>query len=406
MSLVNKMLRDLDARRAGDAERGVLPTAVTPIEAESPPHRRLTVLLALAVLAAAGIAAIVSFLPAADPPLPPTAIKQNPQLVSTQAVEQASETAVSAPPPVPPVAPASALPPVAREATAHADAPATLAGIVSPSLKLDASLMAAPPEAPKQSGVPKAPAAKPSVPLATLATQATPVAVPPRAAAVVPVVKASPGNAESARPAAPPAPEGQIEKHERKVSPAEKAEAEYRRGQIAQRQGSTDEAMARYRQALVDSVDHIAARQSLAGLLIERRRFDEAEEVLRGGRALFPLQPHWPMTLARLKVERGDAAAALDILQKQAVAGEASADFQGFHGALLQRAGRAGEAAERYAAATRLAPNEARWWAGMGIALEGAGRPAEARSAYERARSLPGLPAELAAYVEQRLGVR
>ncbi|MCF8179151.1 MAG: hypothetical protein K9J74_11630, partial [Sulfuritalea sp.] len=33
MSLVNKMLRDLDARRAGDGERAVLPAAVTPMVA-------------------------------------------------------------------------------------------------------------------------------------------------------------------------------------------------------------------------------------------------------------------------------------------------------------------------------------------------------------------------------------
>jgi MSHA biogenesis protein MshN len=58
---------------------------------------------------------------------------------------------------------------------------------------------------------------------------------------------------------------------------------------------------------------------------------------------------------------------------------------------------------ERYQAATRLAPNEGRWWAGLGIALDAAGKSADAREAYQKARSLPGLPADLAHYVEQRL---
>ena len=37
MSLVNKMLRDLDARRAGDGDRAALPAAVTPLAARQEP---------------------------------------------------------------------------------------------------------------------------------------------------------------------------------------------------------------------------------------------------------------------------------------------------------------------------------------------------------------------------------
>ena len=70
---------------------------------------------------------------------------------------------------------------------------------------------------------------------------------------------------------------------------------------------------------------------------------------------------------------------------------------------LLNRAGRSHEAVERYQAATRLAPSEARWWAGLGIALEADGQSATAHDAYLKARSLPGLPPELAAHVEQKL---
>ena len=38
MSLVNKMLRDLDARRVGDGERAALPAAVTPLAAHQEPR--------------------------------------------------------------------------------------------------------------------------------------------------------------------------------------------------------------------------------------------------------------------------------------------------------------------------------------------------------------------------------
>ncbi|MBU0752482.1 MAG: tetratricopeptide repeat protein [Gammaproteobacteria bacterium] len=400
MSLVNKMLRDLDARRAGDAERGVLPMAVTAMEAEvRVPRSRIATLFAIAITAAGGVAVYLGYMPAADPPpavvatVVPAALPAPAPLLAPSQAETAPATA--APSPVPGgMTPAAAAP---TPAVVSAEPPAITAkpprpdlsfpDLLSPSLKLDAIIDSPPAAArpanakpPLASKSPPAPAPAPKVPL--------------------PAVEKPPTEPVRA------VPEPQIEKQVRLPSAADKAEAEFRRGQIAQRQGAADDATARYRAALAEQVEHIAARQGLAGLLIERRRFDEAEEVLRGGRALFPQQPFWPMTLARLKVERGEAAAALDILSQQAAAGEASADFLGFHGALLQRFGRTAEAAERYAAATRLAPNEARWWAGMGIALEGGGRAAEARSAFERARSLPGLPAELAAHVEQRLRAR
>lgn len=197
--------------------------------------------------------------------------------------------------------------------------------------------------------------------------------------------------------------EGRIDKQSRLPPPAERAEFEYKRGILAQRQGNLDEAAGRYRAALEDYPEHAAARQTLAGLLIEAKRFDDAEELLRKGTELVSVRLASTLALARLKVERNQSPAALDLLLKHAASGERSAEYQGFAAALLNRAGRAPEAVERYQAATRLAPNEGRWWAGLGIALEAAGKPAEAREAYQKARALPGLPADLAQHIEQRM---
>jgi MSHA biogenesis protein MshN len=371
MSLVNKMLRDLDARRAGDAERGTLPAAVTPLEPPAGSSRRGVVLGAAAVLAVAGAGAAAYYLGVL--PAPP-GLPSPPAFPAPAAIPAQAPLAPAAVAPAPTFPPAAAVAPMAPAVA--------VAG--SPALKLDIDLA-------------KLPEAKPIA----MAAKPPATAKPAKPASPAPAV-APPAPAPAALPAAA-TDEPRIDKQSRQPSAAERAQAEFRRGQLAQRQGAADEAMVRYRAALAEQPEHVASRQALAGLLIERRHYDDAEEALRRGLALFPRQPYWPMTLARLRVERGDAPAALDILQRQAAAGEASADYQGFHGALLQRLGRAAEAIERYAAATRLAPNEARWWAGLGIALEGSGRAAEARNAFERARGLPGLPAELAAHIEQRL---
>lgn len=259
-----------------------------------------------------------------------------------------------------------------------------MANVAGPSLRLDDVLSAAPAAS---AGPPRKDAAVVPKPVERAGTNA----IPPKTSAI-------------AAPRAPSArSEPHIEKQVRLPPATERAETEYRRGLLAQRQGSLDEAAGMYRSALADYPEHAAARQTLAALLIDTRRFDEAEELLRKGTELPSVRLASTLALARLKVERNQAPAALELLQKHAAAGDRSAEYQGFAGALLNRAGRTAEAVEHYQAATRLAPNEGRWWAGLGIALEAAGKGPEAREAYQKARALPGLPADLAQHIEQRL---
>ncbi|KAF0163022.1 MAG: hypothetical protein FD157_3540 [Rhodocyclaceae bacterium] len=348
MSLVNKMLRDLDARRIGDSDRAAFPTAVTPLAARQESRRGVSWMWFGAILVAVGLGTAVWF-------------GRN----------------------VTPAAPSVAAAPAAPAAAAIAAEPAVVANAALPSLRLDNELSAVP-----------ARAAEPPRKAMAFAPKATerPAAAAPSRPPVVALPKVPPVSGEA-----------RIDKQVRLPSAAERAEIEYRRGVLAQRQGALEEAAGSYRAALEEFPEHAAARQMLAALLIDAKRFDEAEEILRRGTELASARLASTLAWARLKVERHQAPAALELLQKNAASGEQSAEYQGFAGALLNRAGRAPEAVERYQAATRLAPNEGRWWAGLGIALDAAGKGAEAREAYQKARALPGLPADLAQHVEHRL---
>jgi len=347
MSLVNKMLRDLDARHAGEGDRTALPAAVTPLAARLEPGRGLSPLWlgAVPIALGLGVAAWYGMQPG-NPAVPAEA----------------------------PVAVVAATP-----------TPSSVADTALPSLRLAGELSATPrlSAEPPRKVVAVAPKEPEVPPVSVILPQPAPVV---------------------ALPKVPPAPgETRIDKQVRLPSAAERAEIEYRRGVMAQRQGNADEAAGSYRAALEGYPEHAAARQMLAALLIEAKRFDEAEELLSKGMELAPVRLASTLALARLKVERNQASVALEVLQKNAAAGEGSAEYQGFTGALLNRAGRAPEAVERYQAATRLAPGEGRWWAGLGIAFEAAGKGPEAREAYQKARSLQGLPADLAQHIEQRL---
>lgn len=376
MSLVNKMLRDLDARHAAPGERAALPAAVTPLAARQAPPDNKGVWLLGALLAVAAAAAAWWWLSSAAPPA--AAVIAPP--VAPIATAPSAPPVVAAVPPAPTPAPAD-IPPPPKPA------------LVEPDLRIDPDLAMLPAER-------QAPRARPAV----SKPQATPPAIAAAPAPVSVPIPARPAAAALSKEApVAPAAESSISKQPRLPTAVERAEAEYRRGLLAQRQGQTDEAVARYQTALTENPGHAAARQSLAALLIELRRYDEVDALLQKGIALPAVRLASTLALARLKVERGQAAAALELLLGNAAAGERSADYQGFAAALLNRAGRHREAAERYQAATQLAPGDGRWWAGLGIALDAEGKTAAAREAYQKASGLPGLPADLALHVEQRL---
>lgn len=382
MSLVNKMLRDLDARRVGDGERAALPAAVTPLAAHQEPRPILPRLLLAALgLVVLGIAAWYAMPISGSQPttLAPVVVAPSP---------------VAVPSPVVAAAPVAASPTMVAEPAAAAPAPAPVT--VLPALRMADALLALPEVKPEPARKPPAAQPKPASPVVP--------AVSPVPTSGLPAAESAPRLAPVAAAKAPPASvEAFVEKQLRQPSPAERADAAYRRGLAAARQGLAEDAIGIYRAALADQAEHAAVRQALAALLIEARRYDEAEEVLRKGTDIAAARLPSALALARLQVERNQAAAALETLQKHATAGERSAEFQGFAGALLNRAGRSADAVAHYQAATRLAPGEGRWWAGLGIALDAAGKGPEARDAYQKARSLPGLPADLAQHVEQRL---
>lgn len=367
MSLINKMLRDLDARKAGEGARARLPTAVTPLAARVGRKNNLPWL----AMAAGGLFALAAWVwnDLQAPAEIPAAV---PQQLS------ASASAASAmPPPTELVAPQ----------TTDTQAPPAPKAAVSP-----------------RSSAPSNPPPMSSTDQQGLALRKeTALRTPPASSG--PSASGLFTSSRDAPPAQPPpiAADARIEKKLRLPTPAERAETAYRRGLLSQQQGQAEDALGSYRIALTEQTEHVAARQALAALLIGMRRFDEAEEVLSQGLVLAPTALPSALALARLKVERGAAPAALDLLLDHALAGERSAEYQGFLATLLNRAGRRSEAIERYQAATRLAPNEARWWAGLGMALEAEGKNAAARDAYTQARALPGLPDDLAQHIEQRL---
>ena len=186
-------------------------------------------------------------------------------------------------------------------------------------------------------------------------------------------------------------------------SPQERAEADFREALSELQNGDAINAEVLLKRAL--GADPLAdkARQALLGIYMQAGRRDAAESLLEERLDLDRSRAGFALALARLQLERSGNSEALTTLQRSAAFGEGSADFQAMYGNTLSRLNRHREAAERYAAAARLAPRNPLWQMALAMELRSDNRPADARAAYLRAQELGGLNSQLTSFVEQQL---
>ena len=240
-----------------------------------------------------------------------------------------------------------------------------------------------------------APAEKPAAAPAPQAAASAPPAPPPELFKLAlsidrPIAERRAPVARKAPPAAVVPPPVRVSKHER--GPAEDAEAQFHRGVALLNQGRISEAEQNFTAALLRYPAHEAARQALIALRIERREFGEAQMLLEQGLALYPEQAQFAMVLARIHVERQDYAAAARVLTLSGEAARNNPDYQLVRGAVMQRLGRHDEAVEALQAATRLPNAPATGLVALGISLEASGRKTEALEAYKRSLEMTLAP--------------
>ncbi|MBB3121248.1 tetratricopeptide repeat protein [Pseudoduganella violacea] len=363
MSLINKMLQDLDARSSGAAASQGGSSAVRPVTAAVRPMPRMLLILA-------AVAGIVIFVVAA---IFAWRALTRPSPSSLSASAKAAAPAVVAPAPAAVVAPPSiaATPPAAAPPEAPAPAPVQAPPIPSAEAKT-APVGIAPSEAPAKSR----------------SAEKRRIETPLRASPAL--VRSTIGEKEEARL-----------RGDAGLSKVQQAENEYRRGLSAMQEGRVHDAIARFEQTLANNPRHEAARQTLIGLLIENQRGDEAMQHMQQALALDPAQAQMAMLLARLQMERNGPA--IDTLQRTLPHAAANADFRAFLAGALQREQRHAEAVEHYQAALRLQAGNSVWWMGLGISLQALKRNAEARTAFNEAKTGGRLSPELQTFVERKL---
>ncbi|KGF82008.1 hypothetical protein IA69_08715 [Massilia sp. JS1662] len=405
MSLINKMLQDLDAR--GTPKDGELPGQVKPVARE--PYRLNRRAIAAGCVGGVAGVALAWFgwtqlhrtpAPAPAVPAPVAAVQVAP--VVTGPVQPAP--VVTGPVQAPAAVPVETTPAVVKTEDAPPPKHMTRAERRAERKRLAEEKAATRKDgkAAKVATV-RAKDVAPMEPDSAEAREARRAMAEALAARGKSAKKTSAAMVAAARAAAhdDAAPKGKRSTQGRQETGAQRAEGEYRRALASLQEGRMIETVASLEQALKYEPKHEAARQTLVGLLIEANRNDEAMRQLQLGLTLDPRQPAMAMLLARLQIERGGNG--IDTLMRTLPYAGNDADYRAFLAAALARQQRHREAAEQYHQAVRAVPTNGVWWMGLGISLQAEKRNGEALDAFQHARASGGLSQELQGFVERRI---
>ena len=342
MSLINKMLQDLDRRQAlGTA---VNPAGVRPAAARSGGREWFWRTLAVLMVASVAWVAWVAY-----------QLMPRPGVFTEDALRAGAQ---------------------AQKNRAQARAPAVAPVVAAP---------VAPPAAPAVAATPET---------FKLALEiVTPIAEPQMKEPAKPAAsKLAPKAADL---------QASVNKRDRARSNTDNAENHFRRAVVLMNQGRISEAEDQLVAALVAHPTHVQARQAYVSLLLEQRRVDAARRVLQEALALNPAQPTFALALARIHAQQREYGAALEVMDRTGpIAG--NADFQALRGVILQRMGRDAEAVEALQNAIRGGPQPGSTWVSLGISLEALARRPEAAQAYRRALDTGPLAVEAREYAAAR----
>jgi MSHA biogenesis protein MshN len=148
---------------------------------------------------------------------------------------------------------------------------------------------------------------------------------------------------------------------------------------------------------------NIEARKKLAAILFAEKRSKQAEHVLLQGINKHPQRSDLRLMMARLYMQRKDNKAAIQLLSEVEPDTANKMEFLAYRAALLQQNAHYEPAMTDYINLLEADSTNSKWWLGLAITQDRLGQTNEALSAYRSAFNKEQLSPSVIKFVEQRM---
>ncbi|MEN8616757.1 tetratricopeptide repeat protein [Shewanella baltica] len=210
-------------------------------------------------------------------------------------------------------------------------------------------------------------------------------------------------NADAGTHRLAPKEQGQMAITEVKLTPKQLAKKRFTLASEAERDGKLKDAISYYEQTLALEPSMHEARKQLAALHYGQGQLAKASEVLQQGMLLFPQQLDFALLLARVQQAAGQADLALVTLANIPDTHPLARQKWMAQSDLAQKLGQFSVSEQAYRQLLQQEPQQAKWWMGLAYALDSQQQFLQARQAYRTALGHRGLSAQASAFIEQRL---
>lgn len=172
---------------------------------------------------------------------------------------------------------------------------------------------------------------------------------------------------------------------------------------IESRAGNNEKVIQILNEILILAPSDQKTRKQLAALLFSKVRVQEASKVLREGLELAPAESSLRLMLARTYFKSGNVESAFEVLSQHPYQKMASDDLLSLRAALAEKLGLYAEAQNDYQALVNRNPMQAKWWLGLGVSQDKQKLVVQALDSYQQAKALNQLPVQVDSFVSKRI---
>jgi MSHA biogenesis protein MshN len=187
------------------------------------------------------------------------------------------------------------------------------------------------------------------------------------------------------------------------LSPIELSEQYYAEGKIAEKQGSMAEAFKAYHRALELNEQGHSVREAIVTLLLSEKKYGQAVFFLTESLQKYPAHEDYALMLIKLYEHLNRPKEALNLLMSLPPSTENKLLMLKTRVKLAHKLGDFRLTEQTYRELVQLQPENAKWWFGLGHALDNQSKADLAISIYEHTLEMNALSAQTAQYTKKRL---